>query len=67
MMAVWHLVNGPDVPMPRFAPKALFALLTLDRARTRPLDWNRIILIFSIGVTLGLVALYLYGKSTSRW
>jgi hypothetical protein len=30
-------------------------------------DWDRIILIFSNGVTVGLIALYVFGKATSRW
>jgi hypothetical protein len=53
--------------MRRFALKAIFTLLTLDRAEDRRLDWDRVILIFSTCVTIGLVALYIYGKSTSRW
>jgi hypothetical protein len=57
----------PDVPMSRFAPKAIFALLTLGRAGRKRLDWDRTMLIFSICVTIGLVALYVYGKSTARW
>ena len=55
----------PDCPMRRVALKAIFALFMLDRAE-RP-DWDRFILILSTGVTIGLVALYVYGKSTSRW
>ena len=51
--------------MRRIALKAIFALFMLDRAE-RP-DWDRFILILSTGVTIGLVALYVYGKSTSRW
>jgi hypothetical protein len=57
----------PDVPMRRFAPKAIFALLTLGRAGRKRVDWDRTMLIFSICVTIGLVALYVYGKSTARW
>ena len=53
--------------MHRFAPKAIFALLTLGRPERKQLDWDRTILIFSICVTIGLVALYVYGKSTARW
>jgi hypothetical protein len=53
--------------MRRFALKAIFTLLTLDRAEDRRLDWDLVILIFSTCVTIGLVALYIYGKSTSRW
>jgi hypothetical protein len=53
--------------MHRVALKAIFALLTLDRAEHKRLDWDRTILIFSTCVTISLVALYAYGKSTSRW
>ena len=53
--------------MRKFAPKAIFSLLTLNRAEHKRLNWDRIILIFSSSVTVGLVALYIYGKSTSRW
>jgi hypothetical protein len=56
-----------DLPMQRFALKAIFALFTLDRAEHKRLDWDRVILISSTCVTIGLVALYAYGKSTSRW
>jgi hypothetical protein len=57
----------PDLPMPRFAPKSIFALFTLGLAERKRRDWNRIITIFSTCVTIGLVALYVYGKATSRW
>jgi len=53
--------------MRRFAPKAIFALLTMNRAENKSLSWDRIILIFSTAVTIGFVALYLFGKATSRW
>jgi hypothetical protein len=47
--------------------KAVIALLTLSRTgRDRP-HWDRIILIFSTSVTIGLIALYAFGKATSRW
>ena len=46
--------------------KALFALLSLNRARERP-DWDRVVLIFSTSVTIGLIALYVFGKATLRW
>jgi hypothetical protein len=59
--------ESPDFPMRKFALKAIFSLLTLDRAERKRLDWDRTILIFSSAVTVGLVALYVYGKSTSRW
>jgi hypothetical protein len=47
--------------------KALFALLALNKARKDRPDWDRVILIFSTSVTIGLVALYVYGKVNSRW
>lgn len=47
--------------------KALFALLALNKTSNRQPDWDRIILICSNGVTVGLIALYLFGKATSRW
>jgi hypothetical protein len=57
----------PDLPMPRFAPKAIFAFLTLGRAERKRRDWDWTVTIFSTCVTIGLVALYIYGKLTSRW
>ena len=53
--------------MPRFAPKAIFAFLTLGRAERKRRDWDWTVTILSTCVTIGLVALYVYGKSTSRW
>jgi hypothetical protein len=53
--------------MRRFAFKAIFAMLTFNRAERKRPDWDRVILIFSTVVTLGLVALYVYGKATARW
>ena len=53
--------------MRRFAFKALFAMLTLGRTERTRLDWDRVILIFSTSVTVGLIALYTYGKATARW
>ena len=53
--------------MRRFALKALVAALTVKRAEKRRPDWDRIVLIASTSVTIGLVALYAYGKATSRW
>jgi hypothetical protein len=47
--------------------KALVALLALNRARKDRPHWDRVILIFSTSVTVGLVALYIYGKLSSRW
>ena len=53
--------------MRKFAFKALFALLTLYRAERKRLDRDRVILIFSTSVTVGLIALYVFGKATARW
>jgi hypothetical protein len=53
--------------MRRFGLKALFTLLAANRTGHKRFDWDRVILIFSTSVTIGLVALYLYGKATSRW
>jgi hypothetical protein len=53
--------------MRKFGLKALFTVLALNRTRKWRLDWDRAILIFSTTVTIGLIALYVYGKVTSRW
>jgi hypothetical protein len=53
--------------MRRLPLKALFAVLTLSKTGKKRLDWDRVILIFSTAVTVGLVVLYAYGKLTSRW
>jgi hypothetical protein len=53
--------------MRRFAMKALFTALNLNRAERTRIDWDRRILWFSTAVTLGLVGLYVWGKATSRW
>ena len=58
---------GRTALMRRFALKALFAALAFRRAEKERVDWDRNILIFSTAVTVGLVALYVYGKATSRW
>lgn len=49
------------------ALKAVFALLTLFGGEKKRIEWGRLVLIFSTGVTAGLVALYVVGKITSRW
>jgi len=56
-----------DAPMRRFVLKAVLTALAVNRAEKRRLDWDRIILIASTSVTIGLVALYAYGKATARW
>jgi hypothetical protein len=53
--------------MRRFAMKALITALNLDRAERTRIDWDRRILIFSTAITIGLIALYIFGKATSRW
>jgi hypothetical protein len=54
--------------MRRFALKALFALLMLNRDDDDdPPRWDRIILFASTVVTIGLIAVYAYGKATGRW
>ncbi len=53
--------------MRKLAPKAIFSILTIRREAADRLQWDRIALVFSIAVTLGLAALYAYGKVTSRW
>jgi hypothetical protein len=56
-----------EIPMRRLPLKALFEILALNKTEDRRLDWDRVILIFSTAVTVGLIALYVYGKATSRW
>jgi len=53
--------------MRRFAMKALFTALNFDRAERTRIDWDRRVLVFSTAVTIGLIALYIFGKATSRW
>jgi len=55
------------IAMPKFAPKAIFSILTIKKVAVEKPRWDRIVLVFSTAVTLGLVALYGYGKATSRW
>jgi len=53
--------------MPKLPAKALLTLLAVNRSRRARPDWDRIVIISSIVVTIGLVALFVYGKATSRW
>jgi hypothetical protein len=53
--------------MPKLAMKALLTSLTLRGSRRQQFDFERIVTIASTAVSIGLVAAYLYGKSTSRW
>jgi hypothetical protein len=64
-------MNDPTIracPMPKAGMKALLAILALNRSsRQQQPDWDRIVIAASTVVTIGLVALYIYGKATSRW
>jgi hypothetical protein len=53
--------------MRKFAPKAIFSILAIRKTAADKPQWDRIALAFSTAVTLCLVALYAYGKATSRW
>ena len=53
--------------MRRFAMEALFTALNFNRSDRTRIDWDRTVLIASTAVTVGLVALYFFGKSASRW
>jgi hypothetical protein len=53
--------------MRRFAMKALFTVLNLNRAERTRINWDRTVIVVSTAVTIGLVALYVFGKSTARW
>jgi hypothetical protein len=53
--------------MPKVGMKAVLTMLVLNRSGRRPLDWDRIVIVASTVVTIGLVALYAYGKATVRW
>jgi len=53
--------------MPKFAMKAVLTAFTMSRSRQKRPDWERLVIILSTAVTIGLVAAYLYGKATSRW
>jgi hypothetical protein len=53
--------------MRKFAPKAIFSILAIKKSVADTPQWDRIALVVSTTVTLGLVALYAYGKASSRW
>jgi hypothetical protein len=53
--------------MPRFGTKALLTALSLKKSRSKQPSWDRTILVLSTTVTVGLIALFIYGKATSRW
>jgi hypothetical protein len=52
--------------MRRFAMKALFTALSLNRRERKRIDLDRNVLIFSTAVTAGLIALYVFGKVSAR-
>jgi hypothetical protein len=53
--------------MRTFGLKALFALLVLNKTRRKRIDWGRLIFYFSNFVTIGLIALYVFGKVAGRF
>ena len=53
--------------MARIPAKALLTLLTMNRSRRERPNWDRIVIVASTVVTVGLVVLFAYGKTTSRW
>jgi hypothetical protein len=54
-------------PMRKIGMKALLTILTLNRSSRGQPDWDLIIITVSTIVTIVLVGLYIYGKSTARW
>jgi len=42
-------------------------VLNLNRTELTRIDRDRTILVFSTAVTLGLIALYVWGTATARW
>jgi hypothetical protein len=53
--------------MAKIPVKAFLTLLAVNRSRQKQPNWDRVVTISSIVITVGLVALYAYGKATSRW
>jgi hypothetical protein len=53
--------------MRRFAMKALFTVLNLNRTGRSRIAWDRAVTILSTGVTLALLVLHVWGKTTARW
>jgi hypothetical protein len=47
--------------------KALVSLFALNRTEGARPNWDRIVLVGSTAVTIGLIALYTYGKASGRW
>ena len=54
-------------PMPKIGMKAFLTILTLNRSSRRQPEWDVIIITVSTIVTIGLVALYIYGKTAAHW
>jgi hypothetical protein len=63
----WFAREIGERPLRKAGLKAVLALLAIGRAGHDWPHWDRVILIFSTAVTIGLIALYAYGKATSRW
>ncbi len=53
--------------MPKASLKAIFTILTLSQVGGKQIRWDRVVIILSTAVTVGLIALYVFGKITSRW
>jgi hypothetical protein len=53
--------------MRKIGMKALLTILTLNRSSRRQPDWDLIIITVSTIVTIGLVGLYIYGRSAAGW
>jgi hypothetical protein len=53
--------------MPKVGMKALLTILAMNKSGRKQFDLDRIVVIASTVVTIGLVALYAYRKATSRW
>ena len=53
--------------MPKVGMKAVLTILALNKSSRRRPDWDRIVIVASTVVTIGLIALYAYGKATALW
>ena len=53
--------------MRKFGAKALLTLLALNESGEKHADRDRTISLLSTIVTIGLIALFVWGKATSRW
>ena len=62
-LAVWETLSQIESALMRARGlKAVFALLALSRTSNKRPNWDRVVLIFSSCVTVGLIAIYVYGK-----